>query len=124
MNHEDRTLLMHSWAEQLREMLRLRLEPGSDNLRAEYKLANDLVYAFRGRPKEIHLEFTEQELAAVQELSEYHQLSQLQTMRQALRSYQLQERRIRNGETVTWSGDAERMREFAGIPTAGQAAPE
>ncbi len=47
--NEDRIQKMHDWAEQLREMLRLRLEPGSENLRAEYKLANDLVYAFRGR---------------------------------------------------------------------------
>lgn len=46
---EARTQKMHDWAEQLREMLRLKLEPGSDNLRPEYKLANDLVYAFRGR---------------------------------------------------------------------------
>ena len=40
---------MHDWAETLRESLRLKLEPGSDNLRPEYKLANDIVYGFRGR---------------------------------------------------------------------------
>ena len=46
---ETRTAKMHDWAETLRESLRLKLEPGSDNLRPEYKLANDIVYGFRGR---------------------------------------------------------------------------
>jgi hypothetical protein len=69
-----------------------------------------------GRGEEaLILKFTEQELAVVQELSEYHQLSTLQTMRQALRLYQLHERRIKDGETITWSGDKARAQEFAAL---------
>ena len=68
-----------------------------------------------GEAVAITLKFTEQELAAVQELADYHQLSQLQTMRQALRLYQLHDRRIRDGETLAWSGDAARAQEFAAL---------
>ena len=60
-------------------------------------------------------EFTEQELVVIQELSEHHQVSQMQTLRQALRFYQLHENRIRNGETFAWSGDKARAEEFAGL---------
>ncbi len=60
------------------------------------------------------LELNEQELAVIAELSTYHQLSKIQTLRQALRLYQLHDRRIRDGETLTWSGDSQRARDFVG----------
>jgi len=60
-------------------------------------------------------EFSEQELSVIDDLAELHQISQMQTIRQALRFYQLHEKRVRDGETFTWSGDKARAKEFAAL---------
>ena len=81
-------------------------------------LINDLASILRSvaaSPASPLQGFTEQELAVIQELSEYYQVSQIQTLRQALRFYQLHEKRIRDGETFAWSGDKARAEEFAAL---------
>jgi len=54
------------------------------------------------------------EAKAVAQLSEEQELSPQAVMRQALRLYQSDFLRRKAGETVTWSGDAQRARDFAG----------
>lgn len=63
-------------------------------------------------PMSVVPQFNEQERAAITELSERSGLSALGVMRQALRTYQLQERRAADGETISFSGDAKRAAEF------------
>jgi hypothetical protein len=54
------------------------------------------------------------EAKVVAQLSEEQELSPQAVMRQALRLYQSDFLRRKAGETVTWSGDAQRARDFAG----------
>lgn len=58
--------------------------------------------------------WSDDEMKAIQEIMDRHNLSEAGALRQALRLYQVWDRRIANGETVTWSGDAQRMKEFSG----------
>lgn len=58
--------------------------------------------------------WSEEELTAIAELCAEKDLSQMQLLRCALRHYQLTEHRLKSGETVTWSGDAQRAADFAG----------
>jgi len=57
---------------------------------------------------------SDKERAALQQIMQEQELSATAVWRQALRSYQMDHERRKSGETVTWSGDAERAREFAG----------
>lgn len=51
---------------------------------------------------------------ALRRLSQDTELSEEGVMRQALRLYQLHQSRVQAGETLSWSGDAERAAQFAG----------
>jgi hypothetical protein len=59
---------------------------------------------------------TDEERAAIRELAAEQELSEQAVMRQALRLYQLHHVRLKAGETMNFSGDAERAAEFAGVP--------
>lgn len=61
-----------------------------------------------------YFEPTDEERAALLELSRATDLSPGAVMRQALRLYQMNHFRLAAGETVSWSGDAQRAEEFAG----------
>ncbi len=54
------------------------------------------------------------ERSVITDLCKAQELSCGALMRQALRLYQLDHHRRMNGETVTWSGDPQRVAEFAG----------
>ncbi len=60
------------------------------------------------------IRLTDDEHAAIERLMEEQELSRPQIFRCALRSYQADHERRKAGETVTWSGDAQRARDFAG----------
>lgn len=51
---------------------------------------------------------------ALRRLSQETEMSESAVMRQALRLYQLNQSRVKAGETLSWSGDAERAAQFAG----------
>lgn len=61
----------------------------------------------------------EREKSAIIDLCADQDLSPKAVMRQAIRQYQSDHLRRKNGETVTWSGDEQRARDFAG-PLATQ----
>jgi hypothetical protein len=63
---------------------------------------------------------TAEELAAIRQIGTDQELSEQAVMRQALRCYQQQHLRLKAGETVAWSGDAQRAAEFAGPLAAGK----
>lgn len=48
------------------------------------------------------------EMRALEALAEHHGMSKTGVMRQALRLYQLVHIRLRDGETMTFSGDGDR----------------
>lgn len=56
----------------------------------------------------------DKEKQAVEELMIEQDLSPQQLFIQALRHYQLSHHRLKQGEIVTWSGDEQRARDFAG----------
>jgi len=60
------------------------------------------------------IRLTDDEQAAIERLMTEQELSRPQIFRCALRSYQADHERRKAGETVTWSGDAQRARDFAG----------
>lgn len=62
---------------------------------------------------------TADERSAIRDLCKQKELSCEAVMRQALRLYQLHDTRIMAGETITWSGDAQRVADFAGGATHG-----
>lgn len=61
-----------------------------------------------------YFEPSDDEKTAVLELCRLTDLSPGAVIRQALRLYQMHTIRLQQGETVTWSGDAQRLAEFAG----------
>lgn len=65
--------------------------------------------------------WSDEEQSAIERLEEELDLSNTQVLRCALRHYQSTHERLKAGETVSWSGDAQRAADFAG-PLAGQAA--
>lgn len=69
------------------------------------------------------LRLTDAEQSALEKLMEEQALSKPSVFRQALRSYQLDHERRKAGETVIWSGDAQRARDFAG-PLYGKHQPD
>lgn len=62
------------------------------------------------------LTLTGAEQAALRQLAIDQDLSEAGVLRQALRLYQMHHVRLKAGETVTWSGDARRVRDF--VPPA------
>jgi hypothetical protein len=59
---------------------------------------------------------TYEESAVIRSLAQDQDLSESAVIRQALRLYQLNHKRLKDGETLSYSGDAERAREFATQP--------
>lgn len=59
-------------------------------------------------------DWTEEEQAAILDLMEKMDLSFMGVLRQSVRLYQLHTKRIADGETVSWSGDEDRMMDFSG----------
>lgn len=60
------------------------------------------------------LNLTQREMAVVEELAASHELSKTALLRQALRLYQMVHERVKAGETMTFSGDKERVAMFIG----------
>lgn len=60
------------------------------------------------------LNLSAREMAVVEEMAERQELSKTAVIRQALRLYQLVDQRLRAGETMTFSGDKERIAMFIG----------
>ena len=64
------------------------------------------------------------EMEVLEELAADADISKTQVMRQALRLYQMIRNRIKAGETMTFSGDQERIALFIGpgfdAPTTGE----
>lgn len=56
----------------------------------------------------------DEEMEVLDALAEEQEMSKTQLLKQALRLYQLVNRRLKNGETITFSGDRERIIEFVG----------
>lgn len=74
--------------------------------------------------KTMTLNLSDAEMAALEELSLTHEMSKTGIVKQALRLYQLVNRRMVNGETMHFSGDRERALQFIGpgFPMDGQQA--
>lgn len=60
------------------------------------------------------LNLSEREMQVVEGLSEVQELSKTAVIRQALRLYQLVHERLKAGETMSFSGDKERIALFIG----------
>ena len=69
------------------------------------------------------LNLTQREMDALDALAIDHELSKSALMRQALRLYQLIHERIKAGETMSFSGDQERIALFIGPGFAPSPAP-
>lgn len=67
------------------------------------------------------LNFPEREMKALEALAEHHQMSKTAVMRQALRLYQLIHVRLQAGETMRFSGDADRETMIAAVGLGDQA---
>lgn len=67
-----------------------------------------------GEARTMTLNLSGPEMSVLDELAERQDLSKTAVMRQALRLYQLVDARLRAGETVTFSGDKERIVLFVG----------
>lgn len=63
----------------------------------------------------MNLDLTPKETAALAELARQKDMSEAAVMRQALRLYQLVHERMKAGESFSFSGDAARAAEFAGL---------
>jgi hypothetical protein len=61
------------------------------------------------------LNLTDEEMSAVERYATEHQMSKTAVLRQALRLYDLVQRRLADGETFGFSGDQDRAVAFAGI---------
>lgn len=62
----------------------------------------------------LHANWKPEEREAIRRLALEHDLSPMGVVRQALRLYQLHNKRLFDGETCIYSGDAQRAREFIG----------
>lgn len=67
----------------------------------------------------VTLELTVEEERAIDELAATQDLSYQAVLRQALRLYQMTQRRLATGETMHFSGDGQRIRDFAGPNALG-----
>ena len=63
--------------------------------------------------------FTADERAVIDELAITQTTSPIAVLRQSLRLYQMHLKRLRDGETIHYSGDAQRARDFAGPTDKG-----
>lgn len=61
------------------------------------------------------LNMPEREMRALEALAEHHQMSKTAVMRQALRLYQLIHIRLQAGETMSFSGDKDRLIMIASV---------
>jgi hypothetical protein len=61
------------------------------------------------------LNFPQREMDALEKLAEHHQMSKTAVMRQALRLYQLIHVRLQAGETLSFSGDKDRVMMIASV---------
>lgn len=66
------------------------------------------------RTEVLPVNLSKDELKAVEDLADELELSEGAVMRQALRFYQLTHMRLKRGETVHFSGDDLRARQFSG----------
>lgn len=66
------------------------------------------------RKRTMTLNLSDREMAVVEELAERMDLSKTAILRQALRLYQLVDTRLQAGETMSFSGDKERIALFIG----------
>lgn len=66
-------------------------------------------------PQPQDLPWTDKERHVIATMMEERQLSGMALLRAALRQYQVICERMKAGETCVWSGDAQRMRDFAGV---------
>lgn len=66
-------------------------------------------------PETMTLNMPAREMRALEALAEHHGMSKTAVMRQALRLYQLVHIRLRDGETMTFSGDADRPTMIAAV---------
>jgi len=64
--------------------------------------------------KTMTLNLSDQEMAAVERMADQAELSKTALLRQALRLYEMINVRVRAGETMTFSGDRERVALFIG----------
>ena len=69
--------------------------------------------------KTMTLNLTLREMAVVEDMAKRHGMSKTAVLRQALRLYQLVEERIKAGETMSFSGDKERIALFIGPGLGG-----
>jgi hypothetical protein len=81
----------------------------------------EIGYYLAMKKQTMTLNLSDREMAAIAALAEQQELSKTAVIRQALRLYQLVNERIRAGETMTFSGDQERIALFIG-PGFGEAA--
>lgn len=65
--------------------------------------------------KTMRLNLSEREMAALDALATDKGMSKTAIMRQALRLYQLVDKRLKAGERMMFSGDDQRVIEFIGI---------
>ncbi len=63
----------------------------------------------------MNIELSVKEDAALKAMAQERDMSEVAVMRQALRLYQLVHERLKAGETFSFSGDAGRAAEFAGL---------
>lgn len=66
------------------------------------------------------LNMPEREMRALEGLADHHQMSKTAVMRQALRLYQLIHIRLQNGETFSFSGDADRQTMISAVGLGDQ----
>lgn len=62
----------------------------------------------------------EREMLALERIADHHQMSKTAVMRQALRLYQLIHIRLQAGETMSFSGDADRITMIAAVGLGDQ----
>ena len=66
-------------------------------------------------PETMTLNMPSREMRALEALAEHHGMSKTAVMRQALRVYQLIHTRLRDGETMHFSGDKDRLVMIASV---------
>lgn len=66
-------------------------------------------------PETMTLNMPPREMRALEALAEHHGMSKTGVMRQALRIYQLIHFRLREGETMSFSGDKDRIAIIAAV---------
>lgn len=67
-----------------------------------------------GEKRTMTLNLSEREMLVVEQLADAQDLSKTAVLRQALKLYQLVHERLKAGETMSFSGDKERIAMFIG----------